>query len=329
MAPRLLCHPWACVSSPDGARFIHATPRDHAAPAAARPLGARRFVRGIGRRGRAGCEHELPRRGCRCGCRHRRCPGRGDRRCRRRARPRLPGRGARGRRALHRRDAAVGAQRRMVGLRVRQQSALHDGRRVQQWQLEPVGARSSCSGNPAGCPAAFDVDAGGACPVPGSCTYAEGRCACVQCGLSGCALNLCGPDAGSGADAGRVWQCAPWSKPRRARCPGRCSERRARSMGSSVVASTAAASSTTTRGWCASTATGPLAGVGADLRKVVSSRERPRCGGGRTSTTRYRLEMGGERASTIHCRLEMGGARTSTIRLPTGNGRRTSLREKS
>jgi hypothetical protein len=67
----------------------------------------------------------------------------------------------------------------------------------------------SCSGNPAGCPAAFDPTAGGTCPVHGSCTYAEGRCACGPCELfGGCALNLCGNEAG--VDGGSAWQCTPW-----------------------------------------------------------------------------------------------------------------------
>lgn len=62
----------------------------------------------------------------------------------------------------------------------------------------------SCNGNPVECPAAFDAGAGGACPVQGTCTYPEGRCACGLCNMGGVCTDMCGPDidAGPSIDGG-------------------------------------------------------------------------------------------------------------------------------
>jgi hypothetical protein len=78
----------------------------------------------------------------------------------------------------------------------------------------------SCNGNPVECPAAFDAGAGGACPVQGTCTYPEGRCACGLCNMGGVCTDMCGPDidAGPSIDGGygptgpsaRDWACETW-----------------------------------------------------------------------------------------------------------------------
>jgi hypothetical protein len=77
------------------------------------------------------------------------------------------------------------------------------------WQVTPPDP--SCRGNPIGCPSAFDAGAGAACPVPGSCTYDEGRCACVPCHLAVgvCGASCVGPDGGA-ASSGSQWQCEAW-----------------------------------------------------------------------------------------------------------------------
>jgi hypothetical protein len=76
----------------------------------------------------------------------------------------------------------------------------------------------SCAGNPAGCPTQFGVGVGQACPVQGSCTYAEGRCACLSCAIYPASLsttcNACGVFeaglTGPDADAGNEWFCDLW-----------------------------------------------------------------------------------------------------------------------
>jgi hypothetical protein len=59
----------------------------------------------------------------------------------------------------------------------------------------------SCAGNPPACPANFDDGVGMDCPVQGSCTYPEGRCSCVRCGV---------PDSGPPVPA---WSCTKFDEP--------------------------------------------------------------------------------------------------------------------
>jgi hypothetical protein len=65
-----------------------------------------------------------------------------------------------------------------------------------QWFL--YGPDPSCAGNSAACPATFGALANGAvCPAADSCSYPEGRCACIKC---------TGPQA-------TEWECEPWQTP--------------------------------------------------------------------------------------------------------------------
>jgi hypothetical protein len=52
------------------------------------------------------------------------------------------------------------------------------------------------------------------CPFQGSCTYPEGRCACLPCTVGG-GGSICGEDdlcADAGV-AGTTWICEPWPQP--------------------------------------------------------------------------------------------------------------------
>jgi hypothetical protein len=70
------------------------------------------------------------------------------------------------------------------------------------WQI--TGPDPSCGGNPSSCPAAFGAAPGQACPSSETCTYAQGRCECINCVT----------DAGAQSTG---WTCAAWQTP--AGCP--------------------------------------------------------------------------------------------------------------
>jgi hypothetical protein len=66
------------------------------------------------------------------------------------------------------------------------------------WALySPPQACATASGCPASFQAASDA---GSCPLYDTCTYAEGRCACIGCALAG-------------ADGGTEWACEQWVVP--------------------------------------------------------------------------------------------------------------------
>jgi hypothetical protein len=70
------------------------------------------------------------------------------------------------------------------------------------WFVQPPDP--SCAGNPAACPAHFaDVTSGTKCSGDATCTYPEGRCACLGC------YPITSVDAGPGPE----WQCAAWGVP--------------------------------------------------------------------------------------------------------------------
>jgi hypothetical protein len=88
------------------------------------------------------------------------------------------------------------------------------------WQV--YSDNPACSPNPTCCPSTFEAYAGhsdgpSTCPFQGSCTYPEGRCACVPCvvgGGGGCGLqDFCGGDGGEASSAGSTWLCEPWPEP--------------------------------------------------------------------------------------------------------------------
>ena len=71
-----------------------------------------------------------------------------------------------------------------------------------RWVLSaPV---SSCSGNPASCPATPDAGSADMCPLNDNCTYPDGRCACISC-----IATVCGPRCVD-QEAGTQWYCRPW-----------------------------------------------------------------------------------------------------------------------